>query len=250
MANTIMKEGRVINSKVGADGGACKTVNQLLKQISNVNNVWTDTVYYSLGDSITAGSYSTNTGEGVAVTDAEWAYGRQIANSTGCKFTNLAIPGGTIISSVVLQASRVGSDATLVTITGGANDYYRTGSELGTITDTGTSTIYGALKHIINTIATTAPLARIVLISPFIIKHGSASFSTKWSRQYKPKKFNYDELNLAFRAVADYCNVEYIDGTTQSPTNIYNIENVQKDGVHPTIPYYSTIAQWLQSKLF
>ena len=207
-------------------------------------------VYYALGDSITAGSYSNDEGRGVSVRDADWAYGRQLANRIGCKFVNLGVPGAALVQAIANQANSVKADATLVTITGGANDYYTGGAEIGTVNDTDKTTICGALKYAVQTIATKAPYARIVLMSPFIIKYAGASFDTKWSRNFKPKNFNYDELNKAFKDVADYCNVEYIDGTTQGPTNIYNITAVQKDGVHPTIEYYSTIAEWLESKLF
>lgn len=223
---------------------------ELESESSGTSTVASNVVYYALGDSITAGSYSDSSGKGIVANNADWAYGKQIAKRIGCKFTNLGIPGAALTGGIKNTAANVGADATLVTITGGANDYYTTGSEIGTVDDTGSTTICGALKYMVQTIAAKAPLARIVLMSPFIIKSGEATINTKWSRNYKPKAFNYDELNKAFKDVADYCNVEYIDGTTQGPTNIYNLTAVQKDGVHPTIEYYSTVAAWLESKLF
>lgn len=82
------------------------------------------------------------------------------------------------------------------------------------------------------------------------INADGSTIETKWSRGYRYSKFTYDELNTAFKSVADYYCVEYIDGTTGSPTNVFNVNSVQCDGVHPTKEYYATIANWLGSKLF
>ena len=221
------------------------------KNTPPIDKVSKNTVYYSLGDSITAGAFSTSDGEGHAVNDADWAYGKQIANSVGCDFHNLAHCGDSLVLGIKEQSLKVGNDATLVTVSGGANDYYLENNMLGTISDEeGANTVYGALKAIVHNIASIAPKARIVLISPMIIKYGSATIDTKWSREYRYSNFNYDELNKAYKDVADLYNVEYIDGTTNGSTNIFNIESVQFDGVHPSKEYYSTIANWLKSKLF
>ena len=221
------------------------------KNAPPIDKVSKNTVYYSLGDSITAGAFSTSDGEGHAVNDADWAYGKQIANSIGCDFHNLAHCGDSLVLGIKAQSLKVGGDATLVTVSGGANDYYLENNMLGTISDEeGANTVYGALKAITHNIASIAPNARIVLVSPMIIKYGSATRDTKWSREYRYSNFNYDELNKAYKDVADLYNVEYIDGTTNGTTNIFNIESVQFDGVHPSKEYYSTIANWLKSKLF
>ena len=94
-------------------------------------------------------------------------------------------------------------------------------------------------------------MARIVLISPLIIKYGTAS--TKWSLNYAVQNkgnFTYAELSDAMKDIAEYYNIEFIDGTRTGPTNILNIASVQKDGVHPTKEYYNAIANWIGSKLF
>lgn len=205
-------------------------------------------VLYCIGDSITAGSYSNADGSAVVANNAEWAYPKRIADIYGCTVHNLGVPGAPI-TSFMAQVNQVGADATIVTITGGANDYH-TGKELGEVGTSDTNTVCGVLGEMIKNITTKAPLARIVLISPFIVNADGSTIETKWSREYRYSKFTYDELNDAFKGVADYYCVEYIDGTTGSPTNVFNVNNVQRDGVHPTKEYYATIANWLGSKLF
>ena len=212
-------------------------------------NAGADTVYYALGDSITAGSYSIEDGSAVVAKNATWSYPNQIARKYGCRCINLGEPGAPIMNLGNL-VNKIGLDASLVTITGGANDYYLGNAQLGTPNDEDTNTICGSLKNTIKSIAQKVPKARIVLISPFIIKYGDATIETKWSREYRYNTFTYDELNQAFKDIANLLNIEFIDGTTNGPTNIYNLESVQYDGVHPSIEYYGTIANWLGSKLF
>lgn len=207
-------------------------------------------ILYTLGDSITAGSYSESDGSATAVSNAEWAYGQQIAKLYGCTCKNLGNPGASSQNILVNQVPNVGSDANIVTVTFGANDYYGTDRIIGEITDTGNDTICGNLNDIIKGIAEKAPLARIVVISPFLIKYGDATIDTEWSYNYKARQFTYKELMEAMQAVAQRNGVEFINGTTNGPTNIYNITSVQYDGVHPSKEFYPTIGQWLGSHLF
>ena len=212
------------------------------------DQIGSNSVLYCIGDSITSGSYSNDDGSAVVGNNEEWSYPRRISKTYGCTAYNLGIAGAPI-TSFMEQANRVGSDATIVTITGGANDYH-TGKELGEVGTNDMNTVCGVLGKVIETVATKAPRARIVLMSPFVVNADGSSLATQWSRKFRYSKFTYDELNAVFRGLADYYCVEYIDGTTGSPTNVFNVNTVQPDGVHPTKDYYATIANWLGSKLF
>lgn len=200
--------------------------------------------YYAIGDSITSGSYSEN-GQGYPVSNAEWSYPRRLGTEFGFTVHNLAVPGNKL-ADMITQAGSVGSDANLVTISGGTNDYLND-TPLGDISDAGSSTVYGALKTIVETVAANAPNARIVLISPFIIKYGT--LATKWSLNYNHGSFDYEGLNTAFKDVAEYYNLDFLDGTHHGPTNILNIDDVQEDGIHPTKAFYSTIETFI-SQIF
>lgn len=206
------------------------------------------TIWYAIGDSITSGSYSNNDGEGVVATNAAWSYPNTVAKLRKCKVHNIAVPGAAI-TGMGSQASSVPSTATLVTITGGANDYAGN-IPLGSASSSlGTDSVCGALKSMIETIAATAPNARIVLISPFIIKRGSSSSS--WSLNYTGNAgFTYKQLSDAMKDIAELYNIDFINGTEKGPVNILNIGAVEKDNTHPTKDFYKTISQWVASKLF
>lgn len=206
-------------------------------------------VYYAIGDSITSGSWSDSNGGHVA-TNADWAYPNTLGRQHACTVHNLAVPGAKI-TEYSAQANAVNADATLVTISGGANDYYGSNAKpLGTAADPADyNTICGALKSIITVIADRAPNARIVLISPFIIKYGS--ISTKWSLNFEgPNGFSYADLAEQMKAIAELYNIEFVDGTRTGPVNTLNIESVEMDNVHPTKEFYTTISNWIGSKLF
>lgn len=232
---------------------------QTYKRINNFNGTtsltpWipfsggqNSTVYYAIGDSITSGSYSNDQGEGVVATNAEWSYPNRIKRNYGCTVKNIAVPGAAI-TDFMTQANLVNTDASIVTIMGGTNDYIGS-TPLGDHTSTGSSTVCGVLKSVIEAVATNAPNARIILISPFIIKTGSSS--TKWSLNYAGSAgFTFAQLADAMKDIAEDYNIEFLDGTRTGPTNVLNIGDVQKDNVHPTQDFYNTIATWVGSKLF
>ena len=210
-----------------------------------------DVVYYALGDSITSGSYSTPDGQSVVATNAEWAYPNRIGRKYGCKVHNLGVPGSAI-TELAGQVALVGSDATLVTITGGANDYYARTNPLGDRSSAvDYTTVCGAIKSAIESITAAAPNARIVLMSPFIIKQGSEG--TKWSMNYAitaQGNFTYADLADAMRDIAEDYNIDFIDGTRQGPVNIKNIGDVLKDDIHPTQVFYNAISNFVGSRLF
>ena len=212
------------------------------------NSAGNHSVYYALGDSITSGSYSNDQGQGIVATDAAWSYPRRIEQKYGCEVHNIGVPGAAI-TQYATQAALVESDATLVTITGGANDYG--GSKpLGTHESTKDyNTICGSIRSIVESIAAVAPNARIVLLSPIPMKTGTAS--TKWSiNQAGAAGFTYAQLADAMKDIAEDYNIEFIDGTNNGPVSMLNIGSVLKDNIHPTKEFYETISNWLGSRLY
>jgi len=202
-----------------------------------------------IGDSITAGSWSDGEG-GHAATNPEWCYPRRIGEAYGCQVQNLAVPGMQLIE-MSARAEMIDNDCTVVVITGGSNDYTKE-TPFGTIeSSVDNSTIYGAIKNIVETAISQAPNARIVLLSPWIVAAGTAS--TRWSYDYEfpgNSGWSYSDLETAYREVARLYLVEYIDGTVDGPVNVVSIEDNVPDGFHPTKEFYAVIASWLGGKLF
>ena len=207
-----------------------------------------DTVYYAIGDSITSGSYSNDQGQGVVATNAPWSYPNRIGAKYGCVVHNLGVPGASI-TQFETQGSQVQSDATLITITGGANDYAGNIPLGDTSSALDNTTICGSLKKLFWQITDRAPNARIVIMSPMLIKRGTRN--NRWSLNTAGNAgFTYAQLSDAMKSIAEYYNVEFIDGTRQGPISIANISSVELDDTHPTKEFYNTIANWVGSKLF
>ena len=202
--------------------------------------------YYAIGDSLTSGSYSDDNAQSVVGNNEEWAYPKEMQYRYGCVSYNLAVAGARL-NQMASQANNVTSYANLVTIMGGVNDYLQ-GTPLGAVGEVNLTTVAGSLATLIETCITNAPNARIVIISPLLINRGSAA--TNYSANYNYATFTMEQLNTVYKDTAEKYNIEFIDGLHGSPINYRNITGVITDGTHPTIPFYTTIANWIGSKLF
>lgn len=231
---------RIVNTATGVPTVQWKLQNQ------GSQGAGASIVYDAIGDSITAGCYSNDQGEGVEVTDASWAYPAQMTQRYGCIYHNHSVPGAKL-TQMLTQAQAVATNASLITIMGGVNDYIQ-GTQLGTVGAPDTTTCAGSLASIIVACINRAPNARIVLVSPLLINRGSAS--THYSANYRAVTFTMNELNEVYKNTAKYYNVEFIDGLNESPINYRNITQVLKDGTHPTITFYKTVSNWIGSHLF
>ena len=211
-----------------------------------------NTVYYALGDSITSGSYSDAQGQGIAKQDAPWAYPYQIGKAIGCTVYNLAIPGGSSSLIYTNEVPNVRSDATLITLMTGTNDY-TLNSPLGTYLSTDWNTLMGRIYTIIEELMNTAPNARIILLSP-LNSAGDLTPADK-SNNYRrgvPNSagWTYDDLVEQMELFANKYGIEFINCTSNSPVNTFNLLEMLKDYTHPTISAYSQIAQYIYSQMF
>lgn len=127
----------------------------------------------SIGDSYTAGG---NAG------GVEHSYCNLLATNTGVNFLNLGVSTTTLANyvgapvaastnSMVARRTSIRSDANIITIYGGTNDYTYikfTPSLLGTISDNTENTFYGALNILTNHAIATG--AKVILITPLKIR--------------------------------------------------------------------------------
>lgn len=121
-----------------------------------------------LGDSIT---------EGVNADGWQWhRYIDQWCKNNGIETTvvNLGIGGTSVCTSsyvtdelqpFVNRLDTIPTDADVIVIFGGTNDWGNNAT-LGTISDTGTSTFYGAYKHILEWLAINRPNAKVMTMTP------------------------------------------------------------------------------------
>lgn len=216
------------------------------------NTMLQNTVYYALGDSLTAGSYSNPDGTAVAVSDAKWGYPQLIADAIGCEVHNLGIPGGSSSEIYVSELPKVGADATLITLMTGTNDY-SIGSELGTFEDTEWGTHMGRVYQIVSELIQKCPTARVVLLTP----PPSAGDLTRDDiatnyRRGTPSSagWTYDDLVEEYEKFCKKYGIEFVNVMWNSPINTFNLWNMLPDATHPTKEAYKPLAQYIYSQLF
>lgn len=193
-----------------------------------------------LGDSIT---------EGVNANGWQWhRYIDQWAKNNGIEMTvvNLGIGGTSVCTSsyatdtlkpFVNRLETIPTDADIVTIFGGTNDWGNNAT-LGTIDDTGTSTFYGAYKHILEWLAINRPNAKVITMTP--LKRYYRGSGTSWVNAQTTPNNKGNLLQDYVRAVKDVSDlyaVPCVDLHNDSGLNPV-LETVRTkfmgDGLHPT----------------
>ena len=216
------------------------------------NTLLQNTVYYALGDSLTAGSYSNQDGTAVAVSDAPWGYPQLIADAIGCEVHNLGIPGGSSSEIYVNELPNVGTDATLITLMTGTNDY-SIGSELGTFEDTEWETHMGRVYQIVSELIQKCPTARVVLLTP-PTSAGDLTrddIATNYRRGTPSTAgWTYDDLAEEYEKFCKKYGIEFVNVMWNSPINTFNLWDMLPDATHPTKDTYLPLAQYIYSQLF
>lgn len=162
------------------------------------------------------------------------------ANKLGATATLNAIAGSSFTSSSDRSDSAVdrapsitGQD--LVVVWFGINDFH-IGRQVGTFKNGDTTTLFGAVDFVLNTLITNNPAAKIMVMTP-MKQHGYATSVVK------PDSFTANSIGLqqieyvnAIKQVADYYSVPVLDMYAESGMSPFN-ENQKmqyfRDGLHP-----------------
>ncbi|HFU4059978.1 TPA: SGNH/GDSL hydrolase family protein [Streptococcus suis] len=193
-----------------------------------------------LGDSIT---------EGVNAGGWQWhRYIDQWCKNNGIESTvvNLGIGGTSVCTSsyvtdqlqpFVHRLDTIPSDADVVVIFGGTNDWGNNAT-LGTISDTGTSTFYGAYKHILEWLAINRPNAKVMTMTPLKRYYrGGGSIWVNAQTTPNNKGNLLQDYVRAVKEVSDLYAVPCVDLHNDSGLNPV-LETVRTrfigDGLHPT----------------
>lgn len=174
-----------VQTLIGINTGVRKLYQRSGRSSSFVGRDWVDMLtpniqyksgakYVAFGDSITCGAvWSASSGTELHQVKNEWRIPTRIALATGMldNYANEAVGGIGYLKeqdgqNLIGQISNYTfTDVELVTIMAGAND--KSGNALGTYTDAATAnTICGAIRNIIQTIATKNPKTQIIIIQP------------------------------------------------------------------------------------
>jgi len=192
-----------------------------------------------LGDSIT---------EGVGASSYENCYFSKFAAKTGAVCRNYGISGTRIARKKIPSAkprydldfpSRVAemdSDADVVIVFGGTNDYGHGDAPLGVASDRTVWSFYGALHVLYDSLLERFPKAKIVILTPMVRK---------------------DEINgeLVFppfvdavRQVAGEYRFPILDMYADFPVDLHDDENRKRyltDGLHPSDEGHEMLADFL-----
>ena len=187
-------------------------------------------IYYAFGDSITYGAdYS------LQYAQMAYPYPDLVSSTLGLKsFTNYAVSGSTIatdvggLPNIYNQLLYADTDADIVSVMGGVNDYNR-GVELGTISDTTTNTFYGSLKSICEVLLSKYPDAFVFIMTPYKehCYHESACTNPNAAG------YNLEDYANAVKEVAEIYDIPVLDMYNQGK---YELEmyNPSSDGIHPS----------------
>ena len=230
--------------------GSVKTTNDVLLGYydNNAGNYYINTFSKTtktkkiacLGDSITEGAQA-----------AGWQWHRYIdswckSNGINSIVTNLGIGGTSVCTSsyvsdrlkpFVNRLDTIPADADIVVIFGGTNDWGNS-AILGNITDTGTSSFYGAYKYILEWLAINRPNAKVMTMTP--LKRYYRGNGTTWvNAQTTPNSRGniLPDYVRAVKEVSEMYAIPCVDLHNESGLNPV-LENVRNrfigDGLHPT----------------
>lgn len=199
----------------------------------------------AFGDSITSGVTSPNLQSGTP-------YIKHFADHVGATLKNYAV-SGTCISDTVNTYSIYNkilscSDAAdFIFISGGTNDF-NTNKELGTYSDTDTTTFYGCLKAICEHISENFADSEVIFITP--IPYTSAS---RYHNATNDSGYTLNDYRNAIYEIATLYDFNVVDGSNLGmPDEKGNWSNDMcddSDGCHPSAKGHKLYARNLAGKL-
>ena len=147
---------------------------------------------------------------------------------------NYGISGSTLTSvhanrdAMSLRYKSMSSNADIVSVLGGVNDYWLGDIQLGTIDDTTTTTIYGALNVLAKGLKEKYPNAYIFFMTPY-----------KWGNDSGTNALGFTLLDIS-NAIKKVCSVHKID-----VLDLYTYGQIEldftspnSDKLHPTQEFY------------
>lgn len=215
-----------------------------------------------MGDSITAGYYSTGPHAQGAEYDKSWA--RYVADKKGYNLTNIAIGGSGYLDSEHATDhtnAKTKANATnfanvdMVTLAYGCNDW-KYGLPIGNVNDSkdAGNTMASNMKYVIEKILSDNPYCKIFVMTPincmgYDFDYGdfSTNYGLGFTNQSNGKTL--EDVFSVQKSICEYYGIQYIDNTHSSIVNRKNIRNMLLDGVHPNVECYKVMANEISEKI-
>ena len=182
--------------------------------------------YLAIGDSITYGFDSGNDGK-----QMDKPYPELVKQELGLgRVYNKGISGSTLTSvdsfrnPMSVRYKDMPRRADIVSVMGGINDYMLGNAELGTIDDTDTTTIYGALNTLASGLKEKYRSAYIFFMTPF---------KWRWDGGVNAKGYSLPDLCNAIKEVCEKYDIDVLDMYTYGQMEL-DYASPTCDGLHPT----------------
>ncbi len=201
-----------------------------------------------LGDSITEGAWAT---------EPKYNYVSRVGEKLGCKVNNYGISGTRIAMQTVPSANPVFdkdfltrakemTDADMVFVFGGTNDYGHGDSEIGDLRSLDSHTFCGAVRNLAMYLCERYGKQNVCFILPLCRydednPRGESGSQTK----FRPSLKEYVKAEIA---VLDDMGVQFLDFRNSFPTPAVNTPTEYfQDGLHPTNKGHELIANMISN---
>ena len=243
-------------------------VNNLMDRVSALEKIGVK--YIALGDSITEGIYSDDTGSYRA---HENSYVSVLARLKGYDVTNKGVGGsgwlkrGTTLSPKLNAREQIDAknedgsytiDFTqydLCTLCWGVNDW-KGNENLGSFEDglnPEVESVYANIRYCIETIMQRNPNLKLIVISPVNSRRGVSSnpqtAEHNWGIGYEFNGKTLADFYNAIKEVCEYYGIEFVDMLYTSVINRLNIETLLPDEVHPSLEAHILMGKELAGKI-
>lgn len=199
-----------------------------------------------LGDSITEGAWAT---------EPKYNFVSRVGEKLGCKVNNYGISGTRIAMQTVPSANPVFdkdfltrakemSDADIVFVFGGTNDYGHGDSEIGDLTSLDSHTFCGAVRNLATYLCERYGKRNVCFILP-LHRYDEDNPRGEFGAQTKlrPSLKEYVKVEIA---VLDDMGMRYLDFRDSFPTPAVNTPTEYfQDGLHPTNKGHELIADMI-----
>ena len=199
-----------------------------------------------LGDSITEGAWAT---------EPKYNFVSRVGEKLGCKVNNYGISGTRIAMQTVPSANPVFdkdfltrakemSDADIVFVFGGTNDYGHGDSEIGDLTSLDSHTFCGAVRNLATYLCERYGKRNVCFILP-LHRYDEDNPRGEFGAQTKLRP-SLKEYVKAEIAVLDDMGMRYLDFRDSFPTPAVNTPTeCFQDGLHPTNKGHELIADMI-----
>ena len=202
---------------------------------------WSNKTITCFGDSITAGVGGTSGNYVTFIHDLTKA----TTINKGLSGSKISEISGDSISSFVERVSTLDYSSDIIIIFGGTNDYWHLATDIGTFSDTATSTFYGAVKYIFEYIQNHTNNIVLAIFPPKQYYNNKSCYTDQGHG-------TFEEFHDAYKKCCNYYSIPLLDlfeECTFNPLISSHRSTYTSDGLHLNSTGYLEVAKLIVNKL-